>query len=379
MSKIAFLTTNDGHQWGGSEELWSLCALYLAKKGHQIGVSVRKWDTTIERIAEIEKAGGKIYYRQLGAAGILNKIKKRIQPYQYKAAQMSKMQAWLDEFKPDLMVISLGHNFQGKDWMRACINRNIPYSLLVQLASEYKWPNDNEVQPFIDGYSQAKKCFFVSQKNKRLTELQIGLNLNNTEIVRNPFNVPYNPQLSWPSTENGYKLATVASLSMYHKGHDVILEVLSQKKWKERPISLSLVGNGPHEENLKRIIKMNQISNVSFYGYTPSVLDVWASHHALIMGSRIEGLPLALVEGMLCDRLAIVPDVAGNAELMVDGKTGFLAKAPTVELMDEALENAWKNRDNWQTLGKNAGEMAREKIPPNPVELFADKLLKILL
>ena len=56
---------------------------------------------------------------------------------------------------------------------------------------------------------------------------------------------------------------------------------------------------------------------------------IWAEHHALVLPSRFEGMPLVVVEAMLCGRPCIVTDVGGNAELIRDGINGFLAKAPT--------------------------------------------------
>ena len=51
-------------------------------------------------------------------------------------------------------------------------------------------------------------------------------------------------------------------------------------------------------------------------------------------------MPLSLVEAMLCRRPCIATDVGGNRELIRDGVNGFLAKAPTVESLDEAMNRA---------------------------------------
>ena len=74
-----------------------------------------------------------------------------------------------------------------------------------------------------------------------------------------------------------------------------------------------------------------------------------------MLPSRFEGLPLALVEAMLCPRPAVVTNVAGNTEVIEDGETGFVAAAPTAGHLDEAMEGhgvsegtgvpwAWKRR-----------------------------------
>ena len=65
-------------------------------------------------------------------------------------------------------------------------------------------------------------------------------------------------------------------------------------------------------------------------------------------------MPLSVVEAMLCGRPCIVTDVAGNRELIRDNVNGFLAKAPTVELLDEAMNRAWENRHRLREMGEAA-------------------------
>ena len=74
------------------------------------------------------------------------------------------------------------------------------------------------------------------------------------------------------------------------------------------------------------------LEKVTYGGFTEDVESIWASHHALVLPSRSEGLPLVVVEAMLCGRPAIVTDVAGNAELIQDGVSGFVAAAAAPQM-----------------------------------------------
>jgi glycosyltransferase involved in cell wall biosynthesis len=95
------------------------------------------------------------------------------------------------------------------------------------------------------------------------------------------------------------------------------------------------------------------------------------------MPSRIEGLPLAVVEAMLCGRPVVATDVAG-AEVVEDGVTGFLAEAPAVGSIGNALERFWTRREEAQQIGATAAERIRHLIPPDPVRIFADKIRELL-
>jgi glycosyltransferase involved in cell wall biosynthesis len=122
---------------------------------------------------------------------------------------------------------------------------------------------------------------------------------------------------------------------------------------------------------------MLKLEQVTFCGHISHVADVWKTHHLLVLPSRYEGLPLSLVEAMLCGRAAVVTDVAGNAEVITDNETGFIAEAPTVLHLDSALERAWNRREEWAAMGAEAARRIRRQMPRDPVGIFTDTLLRL--
>ena len=98
------------------------------------------------------------------------------------------------------------------------------------------------------------------------------------------------------------------------------------------------------------------------------VEKIWAENQALVMPSRFEGLPLAMVEAMLCGRPIVATDIAGHSEIIDDGITGFLARAPTVPALLEALEKLWqRRRAEVEKIGQIAGrsESSARSAGPN--------------
>ena len=81
---------------------------------------------------------------------------------------------------------------------------------------------------------------------------------------------------------------------------------------------------------------------------------------------------------MLCARPCIVTDVGGSAELLQDEVSGFIATAPKVECLDDALERAWQKRAFWTEIGQTAAMNVRKLIPEDPVEAFIDELKALL-
>ena len=82
-----------------------------------------------------------------------------------------------------------------------------------------------------------------------------------------------------------------------------------------------------------------------------------------------------MIEAMHCARVPIVTNVGRVARLVDDGRTGFVAPAATVELIDEVLERAWQRRHDWQAMGALAAQDIRKRHSLRPAEEFADRLL----
>jgi glycosyltransferase involved in cell wall biosynthesis len=113
---------------------------------------------------------------------------------------------------------------------------------------------------------------------------------------------------------------------------------------------------------------------VVFAGHVSIVEEIWAFNHVLTMPSRWEGLPLAIVEAMLCARPVMATDVGGNSEVIENGVSGILAAAPTIASVREALEVLWTRREDLRDMGKAAAKTIRQKVPPDPIDVFARKI-----
>jgi glycosyltransferase involved in cell wall biosynthesis len=210
-----------------------------------------------------------------------------------------------------------------------------------------------------------------------LFEAQIGEPLSRASIVRCPYNVRYDFVPPWPKPDPELRLASVARLDPGQKGQDLIVKVLAQEKWKSRNVKVRLYGAGPAEGTVSRLAARHAGGIVEFMGVAPSVEQIWGDNHGLIMPSRYENMPAALVEAMLCSRMSIVTDVGGVTELFSDGEHGFLVPAPTAAQLDRALELAWQQREHWQAIGVKARQRALALVPRDPAKLFGDALLAI--
>lgn len=373
--RIAFISSNS-HGWGGSEELWSAAAAELAGDGHEITAMKPGIGKAEPRVARLRRLGVRVTdLRRLPL--VPDRIVALLAQFSWLmeiVIRSLRLAAALRAARPDLVVLSQGGNIEGLFYAKKIQRLGTPYILIVQKVAEMYWPTDEQLAELRAVYAGARRCLFVSEHNLRLHEEQLGMKLANAEVVRNPFLVPWDKRAPWPDEEGGLRLACVGRLYPREKGQDIILRVLARQHWRDRPISLSFFGAGPHLEGLKATAAFLGLANVRFAGFAADVEAIWSDHHALLLPSHCEGLPLALVEAMLSGRVAIVTDVAGHAEFVQDEITGFLAAAPTADHVDEALERAWQRRSQWQAIGEAAAARARELVPPRPQRLLADRI-----
>ena len=371
--RFVFISTMSGHRWGGSEELWSQAALRLHEEGHEVSASVVWWPQLSPNVLALKERGIKLSVRKLPRhhAAPLRAWHTLKRQFNFEAETAK----WLRRQRPDLIVVSQGGNLDGLECMKFCREANLPFVSIVQCNYEEWWPADDTWREMVAVYRAAKQVFCVSRHNLELLENQIGEPLPQAAVVWNPFNVPAGQPPVWPAEINIWKLACVARLEPAAKGQDLLFQVLSRPQWQDRPVELNLYGAGPGVDNLKRLIGKLNLKKVYLRGHVNDVKAIWEQNHLLVLPSRYEGLPLALVEAMWCGRPAVVTDVGGSAEICADGETGFVAAAPTVDLVGAALERAWNRRDDWQRIGQAARARVEQLIPKNPVLNFCQQLM----
>lgn len=359
------------YSWGGSEELWSQAALRLRSQGHEVAASVEWWPQPSPILGELAARGIQLRFRKPAATGLFSRARRRL----LKAEPPDRK--WLRTLNPDLVVISQGGSRDGLEWMRFCLEKDLPYVVIAQCNADFWWPTDDQAHVMAEAYGAARKVYFVSRHNLKLLEHQITATLNNAVVVANPFKVGTGLPPVWPSQHDRWHLACVARLEPAAKGQDLLLQALANSRWQGRPFELGFYGSGPSRRSLEKLAERVGNQKIRFHGQVADVRGIWGKNHLLILASRWEGLPLALVEAMWCARPCVVTDVGGNAELCVDGQTGFVARAASLGLLEETLEMAWDHRHEWENMGRTARKRVEEVIPKDPVGTFCDELLGV--
>lgn len=374
--------------WGGSEELWARSIPGLRDNGiTHITIFKNKINGTHPEYLKLKHKNVKFSELDPGLS-LVEKVASRVTDPFYRLLDRANVVAYnwnkpvarlyrgLKAAPPDLVLISQGINFDGIAYAYQCFKLNIPYLIVTHKAVDFFWPQPNDRAYMKETLLNAKRCLFVSEHNRKLTEEQFGIRLQNSDIVVNPVKTQVEP-LPYPAVDKGYRLACVGRLFVIDKGQDMLLRILSQPKWRGRNISIHFFGAGPDLDGLKEMAQLLKVENISFAGYTNDLKRIWNDHHALILASRSEGLPLTIIEAMSLGRPVIATNAGGNGEVIQDGVTGFISEVSETDL-DKTMENAWSKRGEWQNMGIKAAEYINELIPKEPEQLFVNLICNIL-
>ncbi|MDP0500780.1 MAG: glycosyltransferase family 4 protein [Verrucomicrobiota bacterium JB022] len=371
MAHILMLSTMDGTPWGGSELLWADAASHLVRQGHQVSAcTMLHPGVTVPALQKLQGEGVQLHHwRRLPKVFRLVRSPERL--------TTPNPQHFLAKLRPDLLLINNGYQVPPAVWTEAAYELGIPYAHLCHSFIESIWPDEAVISRGAKALERAAAAFWVSESNQRGAYRQFVAVAPVSEVVRNPYQVSRDIPFSWPGNE-GLQLAFVGRLANAHKGCDLLLEVLQQQKWQGRNLHVSFFGTGPSEARLKLLAERWGLNNVSFRGHVSDVDGIWREHHALVLPSRQEGLPIVIVEAMMRGRPCIVTEVAGNAELLVRGETGFVADGPNVRALDRALEEAWAAREQLREIGERAYQQIRAAVPAEPGAVFAQRLLQLI-
>lgn len=374
--------------WGGSEELWArsldcfdaedIASVTIYKNKinrlhpefvrlQNRNVVLKELDPDFSLYKKIEGKVNDTLLRLGDKAGIVK--------YQWNKP-VGRLYEHLCSDRPDLVLVSQGINFDGLAFANQCLKLKIPYIIVSHKAVDFYWPQAGDRAYMQETLLKARKCFFVSEHNRRLTEEQFGIRLENSEIVYNPVKTAVAP-LPYPADLQEYRLACVGRLFVIDKGQDILIRILAREKWKIRNLVVSFFGTGPDRDGLIEMAKMLGVENVCFPGHSADLNDIWSNHHASILPSRSEGLPLTLIEAMSLGRMAIATNAGGNKEIIQHGVTGFIAE-PTENNLDEVMELAWNQRTSWEAMGLKAAEHIQKTIPNRPEQTFGNFILNTL-
>ena len=354
---IAFVTTQRYVPEGGSEQLWLEAAHTALVQGHQLWIAAYDSAPGPGRLAALID-GGAGYH-----------------PLPFSDQEPTDAWSSLAAFRPDRILVNNARGFE-------CMRLSRLVDLFCGGLAPYLLINHGEGLPPADQYEATRRVYrtaagvgFCSDQNRRQAEQALGVEFSNAFTLRNPVNLRTREYLPPPPQTEAIRLACVSRLHLA-KGHATLLAALARPEHAHHPWTLSLVGEGEHRSEMEQIIQENGLGHrVFFTGSTHDMVELWRQHHAFVLASPSEGVPLSMVEAMICGRPVVVTDVGGISEWVRDGVDGYIAPDATADAFSQTLARAFRDRMDWTAMGYRAHGHAMARVPDNAGKDLLDQVL----
>ena len=360
--KICFLSLMNGSHWGGSEELWFRMGLWLAKQKQEVSVACYEWEGKKDRLDQLRAFGVTIH--------LLPRKKTLFSPFALKKAINTI--PWEDY---DLVFVNQGGYkevvYPPFDQLYARMNK---YILAFHNYDETETLSEKRVVSLQQWISNASLNVGAAGKIFDVLENNFGIHTEKKQVWPNPVTIDLpNSYSPFPGLINGcFHWSVLAELDLHRKAQDLLIETLASEKWRQRNWILHLYGRGKDELKIQKLIIDNHLEEkIILEGFQKNIKQVLEQTHVLIQCTRIDAMPLSVVEAMAMSRPCLVTNIGEMPAWVENGKNGWVCNELTIAELDSMLEKCWNDRENWEEMGRNAFDTFRKKYPiPYEEELF---------
>ena len=190
---------------------------------------------------------------------------------------------------------------------------------------------------FLDAkLTHCKFCYTVSEFNRRrLLERYPEIAAEKIIVRRLGVDTPYSVAFSSQPNRQNSPLVMLAVGRLHPvKDHAFLVYACAELKDLGVPFLCVIAGEGPERARLERLIRRLELQEeVTLAGHlSRQQLDAYYSLCDLVvLTSQSEGIPLTLMEAMAYGKTVLAPEITGIPELVIEGKTGFLYQAGSLE------------------------------------------------
>lgn len=148
-----------------------------------------------------------------------------------------------------------------------------------------------------------------------------------------------------------------------HKGYSCLVDAVKDCADRKVDIGCVIAGDGPDRQRLEeRVRSLGLQARIKFPGMLDDMVSVLAAFDVLVQPSTIrEGLPLSLAEGASAALPLIATPVGGNAEIVADGRNGFIMPKMDHKALAEKLIFLAQNGAESKKMGQQSRRIWQEK------------------
>ena len=185
----------------------------------------------------------------------------------------------------------------------------------------------------------AKKHITVSAFNKGYITAQLGVDENDVEVVHCGVDLESFASCQHEPTGSVSSIVSVARLDR-QKGLDILIKACAELKLKGMAFQCQIVGEGPERSSLQALLDELGLSKsiLLLGGMTQEeVRRILSKATMVVLPSRSEGIPVALMEAMAMKVPVISTKITGIPELIEDNVSGFMVPPENVAALAQRM------------------------------------------
>ena len=145
-----------------------------------------------------------------------------------------------------------------------------------------------------------------------------------------------------------------------NKNQKALIKAASELKESIPGLKILLAGNGSLEQELRRQIRELGVEDaVRLLGYRTDLEKVTPAADIVVSCSYREGLPLNILEAMLCRKPVVASVNRGHRELVRTAYNGYLVPPDSPAKYAEAIKKIYSSRKLAEQLGENGFRVAQ--------------------
>ncbi len=220
------------------------------------------------------------------------------------------------------------------------------------------WWNINSIRQLKRQYVKCDNQFLcISDFIKGYIQRALNPKPENIYVILNGCDISSFHSQTPERSKDTFTLVSVGSFHPY-KNQRFLLKVLQHLVAQGvKDIHLQLLGDGSERQNLENYAHQNNLTNhVQFLGYVDNPEVFMSQAHALVHSAIDEPFGLILLEGMSSQLPIIAFRSGGIPEIVVHGKTGYLAAENDTEDFAQRIMELRNNPELAIQMGKNGQE-----------------------
>lgn len=166
-------------------------------------------------------------------------------------------------------------------------------------------------------------------------------------------------------------ILSVGRLSI-EKGFKYSIEAVASLAASFPNIKYQIIGGGPEEESLRKLIAQHKMENhIEIYGSvsTPLLMEAYSRAHIFILpsvdfrdGSHTETQGVVLQEAQSSGIPVIASHTGGIPEVIIDGETGLLFEERNTQQLAQHIESLIVDKEKYQALSVTARKYVEDNL-----------------